>query len=33
MYADRREEIDEVRAGDIGATLGLKDSFTGDTLC
>jgi elongation factor G len=33
MYADRREELTEVRAGDIGATLGLKDSFTGDTLC
>jgi elongation factor G len=33
MYADRREELTEVCAGDIGATLGLKDSFTGDTLC
>lgn len=33
MYADRREDVDEVQAGDIGATLGLKDSFTGDTLC
>ncbi|MFH1446948.1 MAG: elongation factor G, partial [Chloroflexota bacterium] len=33
MYADRREDIDEVRAGDIGAILGLKQSFTGDTLC
>jgi len=33
MYADRREDTDEVLAGDIGATLGLKDSFTGDTLC
>ncbi len=33
MYADRRDELTEVRAGDIGATLGLKDSFTGDTLC
>ncbi len=33
MYADRREEIDEVRAGDIGATLGLKRTFTGHTLC
>ena len=33
MYADRREDIDEVLAGDIGAVLGLKDSFTGDTLC
>ena len=33
MYADRREDITEVFAGDIAATLGLKDSFTGDTLC
>jgi len=33
MYADRREDISEVRAGDIGAVLGLKYSFTGDTLC
>jgi elongation factor G len=33
MYADRREDITEVHAGDIGAVLGLKDSFTGDTLC
>lgn len=33
MYADRREDIEEVLAGDIGAILGLKDSFTGDTLC
>jgi elongation factor G len=33
MYADRREDVTEVLAGDIGATLGLKDSFTGDTLC
>jgi len=33
MYADRREELTEVYAGDIGATLGLKDSFTGETLC
>ena len=33
MYADRREDVIEVLAGDIGATLGLKDSFTGDTLC
>jgi elongation factor G len=33
MYADRREDLDEVLAGDIGAVLGLKDSFTGDTLC
>ena len=33
MYADRREDITEVYAGDIGAVLGLKESFTGDTLC
>ncbi|UYN89818.1 MAG: elongation factor G [Anaerolineales bacterium] len=33
MYADRREEIDVVEAGDIGAVLGLKNSITGDTLC
>ncbi|RME86826.1 MAG: elongation factor G [Anaerolineae bacterium] len=33
MYADRREDITEVRAGDIAAILGLKNTFTGDTLC
>jgi len=33
MYADHREDIDEVPAGDIGAVLGMKDTFTGDTLC
>ncbi len=33
MYADRREDVLEVLAGDIGAVLGLKNSFTGDTLC
>jgi elongation factor G len=33
MHADHREDITEVRAGDIGAVLGLKDTFTGDTLC
>ncbi|MBT3241367.1 MAG: elongation factor G [Chloroflexi bacterium] len=32
MYADHREDIEEVKAGDIGAVLGLKNSFTGDTL-
>jgi elongation factor G len=32
MYADRREDIPELGAGDIGAILGLKFSFTGDTL-
>ncbi len=33
MYADRREDITEVLAGDIGAVLGMKETFTGDTLC
>jgi elongation factor G len=33
MYADHREDVDEIKAGDIGAVLGLKVSFTGDTLC
>jgi elongation factor G len=33
MHANRREETDEVGAGAIVATLGLKDTFTGDTLC
>ncbi|RPJ21167.1 MAG: elongation factor G [Chloroflexi bacterium] len=33
MHADRREDITDVRAGDIGAVLGLKETFTGDTLC
>ena len=33
MYADRREDVEEVLAGDIGAVLGLKSAFTGDTLC
>jgi len=32
MYADRREDVDEVMAGDIAAALGFKESFTGDTL-
>lgn len=32
MYADHREDIEEVYAGDIAAILGLKESFTGDTL-
>ena len=32
MYADRREEVEEVSAGDIAATLGLKDTLTGETL-
>jgi len=33
MKADDRTEVDELRAGDLGAMLGLKDTFTGDTLC
>lgn len=33
MYADRREDVDEVPAGDIAAVLALKNTFTGDTLC
>ena len=33
MYADSREDIDEVLAGDIGAILSLKRTFTGHTLC
>jgi elongation factor G len=33
MYADRREDIEKASAGDIAAVLGLKNSFTGDTLC
>jgi len=33
MHANRREEIDEVDTGAIVATSGLKDTFTGDTLC
>ncbi len=32
MFADRREDVDEVQAGDIAAILGLKETFTGDTL-
>ncbi|MGC9347829.1 MAG: elongation factor G [Anaerolineae bacterium] len=32
MFADRREEVDEIKAGDIGATVGLKATITGDTL-
>jgi len=33
MHANRREEIEEVDTGSIAATLGLKNTFTGDTLC
>ena len=33
MHADKREDVDYVRAGDIAAAIGLKNSQTGDTLC
>src|SRR5918997_916762 len=33
MHANKREEIPEVRAGDIAAAIGLKETRTGDTLC
>ncbi len=33
LKADDRIEVDEMRAGDLGAVLGLKDTFTGDTIC
>jgi elongation factor G len=33
MYANRREELELVEAGDIAAAVGLKDTFTGETLC
>ncbi len=33
MYADRREEVEAVQAGDIGVVLGLKNTTTGETLC
>jgi elongation factor G len=33
MHANNREELKEVRAGDIAAAVGLKDATTGDTLC
>ncbi|MBJ6610380.1 MAG: elongation factor G [Candidatus Thiothrix moscowensis] len=33
MHSNSREDIDEVRAGDIAAAVGLKDVTTGDTLC
>ena len=33
MFADKREEISEVTAGDIAAVVGLKDTVTGTTLC
>jgi elongation factor G len=33
MHANQRDEIKEVRAGDIAAAVGLKEAITGDTLC
>jgi len=33
MHANKREEIKELLAGEIGAVVGLKNTFTGDTLC
>ncbi len=33
MHANKREEVDEVYAGDIAAAVGLKSTGTGDTLC
>jgi len=33
LKADERIEVEELRAGDLGAVLGLKETFTGDTLC
>jgi elongation factor G len=33
MYANHREDIETIRAGDIGAVVGLKFTFTGDTIC
>ncbi len=33
MHANHREEVQEVSAGDIAAAVGLKNTFTGDTLC
>jgi elongation factor G len=33
MHSNKREELKEVRAGDIAAVVGLKDTLTGDTLC
>jgi elongation factor G len=33
MHANKREDVKEIRAGDIGAVVGLKQTVTGDTLC
>ncbi len=33
MHSNHRQEVDELRAGDLGAIVGLKDTTTGNTLC
>ena len=33
MHANRREEVEEIGAGEIGAAIGLKSTFTGETIC
>ncbi|HDC92815.1 MAG TPA: elongation factor G, partial [Candidatus Acetothermia bacterium] len=33
VHADKRDIVDELRAGDVGAMVGLSDTYTGDTLC
>jgi elongation factor G len=33
MHANQREQVDELRAGEIGAIVGVKETLTGDTLC
>ena len=33
MHADERTDLEEIRAGDIGAVIGPKNTTTGDTLC
>lgn len=33
LHANKREDIDELRAGDIGAIVGLREAVTGDTIC
>ena len=33
MHANERQEVDEIRAGDIAACIGLKDVTTGESLC
>ena len=33
VYAEKREDVTELRAGDIGAIVGVKQTFTGETLC